>query len=91
VHSLWLGVISQRVPDGAPDILDLGCGTGRYSAAHADLFNARVIAVDPSLKMLAEARGVEAFRVTDRLSHRDRVLLMGETLQRIYIWPQPTS
>ena len=33
VHSLWLSVISRWVPDGAPDILDLGCGTGRYSAA----------------------------------------------------------
>jgi len=36
--------------------LDIGCGTGRYSTALAAHFNAHVIAVDPSEKMLAEAR-----------------------------------
>ena len=29
---------------------------------------------------------VEAFRVTDRLSARDRALLMGESLARVYNW-----
>jgi hypothetical protein len=37
-------------------ILDLGCGTGRYSGALAQHFRTRVIGVDPSAKMLAEAR-----------------------------------
>jgi L-fuconolactonase len=36
--------------------------------------------------MLTYKQGVEAFRVTDRLSDNDRALLMGETLQRIYNW-----
>jgi len=63
VLSLWLSVVSRWVPNGASVILDLGCGTGRYSAALADLFNARVIAVDPSAKMLAQARKKSAGRV----------------------------
>ena len=33
-------------------------------------------------------QGVEAFRVTDRLSEGDRTALMCETLSRIYNWPQ---
>jgi L-fuconolactonase len=37
--------------------------------------------------MLTYKEGVEAFRVSDRLSERDRGLLMGETLERIYNWP----
>src|SRR6516162_2908406 len=41
--------------------------------------------------MLTYKEGVDAFRVTDRLSDRDRALLMGETLQRIYSWPQATA
>ncbi|HTV46783.1 MAG TPA: amidohydrolase family protein [Stellaceae bacterium] len=36
--------------------------------------------------MLTYKEGVEAFRVTDRLSDHDRARLMGETLQRIYNW-----
>ena len=53
----WLNVISRWTPQGSvSDILDVGCGTGRYSTALAAHFNARLIAVDPSEKMLAEAR-----------------------------------
>ncbi|HKM69679.1 MAG TPA: alpha/beta fold hydrolase [Stellaceae bacterium] len=37
--------------------------------------------------MLIYEQGVEAFRVSDRLSDSDRAALMGETLQRIYSWP----
>jgi ubiquinone/menaquinone biosynthesis C-methylase UbiE len=57
VLALWLDVISRSVPKGSVfEILDIGCGTGRYSTALAAHFHARVIGVDPSEKMLAEAR-----------------------------------
>ena len=36
--------------------------------------------------LLTYKQGVDAFRVTDRLSDSDRAALMGETLQRIYDW-----
>ena len=36
--------------------------------------------------LLTYEQGVEAFRVTDRLSDSDRAALMGETLQRVYNW-----
>jgi L-fuconolactonase len=36
--------------------------------------------------LLTYEQGVEAFRVTDHLSHSDRALLMGETLRRVYNW-----
>jgi L-fuconolactonase len=39
-----------------------------------------------AVAFLTYAQGVEAFRVTDRLSDTDRALLMGETLQRVYKW-----
>jgi len=35
---------------------------------------------------LTYEQGVEAFRVTDRLSDTDRALLMGDTLVRVYNW-----
>jgi predicted TIM-barrel fold metal-dependent hydrolase len=37
--------------------------------------------------LLTYEQGVEAFRITDRLSDSDRAALMGETLQRVYNWP----
>jgi L-fuconolactonase len=40
---------------------------------------------------LTYQQGVEAFRVTDRLSDGDRVLLMGETLQRVHNWSFPRA
>jgi predicted TIM-barrel fold metal-dependent hydrolase len=36
--------------------------------------------------LLTYEQGVEAFRVTDRLSDSDRAALMGETLRRVYNW-----
>jgi ubiquinone/menaquinone biosynthesis C-methylase UbiE len=55
--ALWMSIIESRV-GGRPirRILDLGCGTGRFSQAFATQFDAEVVAVDPSHKMLAIAR-----------------------------------
>jgi ubiquinone/menaquinone biosynthesis C-methylase UbiE len=36
-------------------VLDLGCGTGRYSGALSNRFASPVVAIDPSERMLAEA------------------------------------
>ena len=36
--------------------------------------------------LLTYEQGVEAFRVTDRLSDSEKTALMGETLQRVYDW-----
>ena len=39
-----------------------------------------------AVEFLTYGQGVEAFRVTDRLSDSDRVALMGGTLCRVYNW-----
>jgi L-fuconolactonase len=39
-----------------------------------------------AVALLTYKEGVEAFRVTDRLSDSDRAALMGGTLQRVYGW-----
>jgi ubiquinone/menaquinone biosynthesis C-methylase UbiE len=54
---LWMNAVSSHVKDQrTKKILDLGCGTGRFSEALAVRFDAQVIGVDPSKKMLAQAR-----------------------------------
>ena len=53
----WLDLFSAHVPkEGVSRIIDLGCGTGRFSEPLAVHFEADVLGVDPSEKMLAEAR-----------------------------------
>jgi predicted TIM-barrel fold metal-dependent hydrolase len=39
-----------------------------------------------AVRLLTYKQGVDAFRVTDRLSDSDRATLMGETLGRFYNW-----
>jgi predicted TIM-barrel fold metal-dependent hydrolase len=39
-----------------------------------------------AVDVLTYQQGVDAFRVTDRLSDSDRATLMGETLRRVYQW-----
>jgi ubiquinone/menaquinone biosynthesis C-methylase UbiE len=57
VLNLWMTVIESHVDGGSiSTILDLGCGTGRFSESLASRFGARVVGVDPSQKMLDEAR-----------------------------------
>lgn len=57
VRDLWMRVVAshvQRRPINS--ILDLGCGTGRFSQDLANRFHTDVIGVDPSAKMLNQAR-----------------------------------
>jgi ubiquinone/menaquinone biosynthesis C-methylase UbiE len=57
VLALWMDAIARHVGGAAVRrILDLGCGTGRFSPALAERFDAEVIGVDPSARMLERAR-----------------------------------
>jgi ubiquinone/menaquinone biosynthesis C-methylase UbiE len=54
---LWMNTLDAWMAGlHVRDILDLGCGTGRFSQALAARFKARVIGFDPSTKMLSQAR-----------------------------------
>ena len=50
----WLAAFAARVP-AAANIIDLGCGTGRFTQALADFYGATVLGVDPSQTMLEQA------------------------------------
>ena len=56
VLNLWMNAIAPHVDcDAIQTILDLGCGTGRFSEALAARFKCEVVGVDPSKKMLERA------------------------------------
>ena len=52
----WLDLVASHAPANVHHIVDLGCGTGRYSEALALYFGAKVTAIDPSQRMLEHAR-----------------------------------
>lgn len=56
VLDMWMDRIAQALAGRrVANIIDLGCGTGRFTGALAKHFQADVIGVDPSQKMLAQA------------------------------------
>jgi len=53
----WQCLLSAHVDGTAISlVVDLGCGTGRFSEMLAGALGARVIGLDPSEKMLDQAR-----------------------------------
>ena len=53
----WLNAIAARVPvDQVGQVIDVGCGTGRFSVVLAEQFDAPVIGVDLAQSMLSQAK-----------------------------------
>ena len=86
VLNFWLRTIAAPIAnERLCDILDLGCGTGRYSAALAAYFRARVVGVDPSEKMLAEARRKSGDDVAFLRGSGEAVPLPDATVDMVFI------
>jgi ubiquinone/menaquinone biosynthesis C-methylase UbiE len=86
VLTFWLDLVSRLVPkDAVSEILDIGCGTGRYSAALATHFNAHVVAIDPSEKMLAEARKKASERVHYKRASAESLPLPDTSVDMVFM------
>lgn len=55
--AVWMAVARRHLGDAIERILDLGAGTGRFSTALAETFEAEVAAVEPSAGMRSRAAG----------------------------------
>jgi SAM-dependent methyltransferase len=54
---MWRELVSDYIdPDATSLIVDLGCGTGRFSELLARKFAGQVVGIDPSAKMVEQAR-----------------------------------
>ena len=55
--NIWVQSVGPFVPAAhRARILDLGCGTGRFSTLFAERFSANVVGIEPSLSMLIAAQ-----------------------------------
>ena len=87
VLDLWMRIVARRV-EGRPvrRILDLGCGTGRFSRGLASQFNAEVIGLDPSSKMLQVAREKQRDpRVQYELGRAEAIPLAAASVDLIFM------
>src|SRR5712691_4554659 len=53
---VWGRAIRAMLPEAAPveRVVDLGCGTARFTRVLGDVLRASVVGVEPSMRMLAE-------------------------------------
>jgi ubiquinone/menaquinone biosynthesis C-methylase UbiE len=83
---MWLDHVSSSIAHrNISRILDLGCGTGRYSAALADHFSAEVEAIDPSEKMLAQALRKKHPRITFRKASGEKLPLDDQSIDLVFM------
>jgi ubiquinone/menaquinone biosynthesis C-methylase UbiE len=55
--SRWISLVQGVLPYAVgTSLIDLGCGTGRFTVALAEQLRVSVIGIDPSRKMLREAK-----------------------------------
>lgn len=87
VLDLWMDVLASHLEaDRVTTIVDLGCGTGRFSEGLARRFDARVIGIDPSAKMLARAREKRrAPRLHYQRGHAEAIPLVSGAVDVIFM------
>ena len=87
VLDLWMRTVADHVESGSVRrILDLGCGTGRFSEALAARFDADVIGLDPSFKMLQVAREKQRdARVHYELGRAEAIPLPPRSIDMVFI------
>jgi ubiquinone/menaquinone biosynthesis C-methylase UbiE len=86
VMQQWLDLVAAHVPFAPKLIVDVGCGTGRFSKPLADRFAAKVIGIDPSQSMLAAARAKPANAwVEFRLAPAERLPLADRSADMVFM------
>jgi len=87
VLQLWMNVVSSYVgKERINTILDLGCGTGRFTEGLAEHFDAKVVGVDPSTKMLDQARTkLRDRRVRYELGRAEAIPLPNDSVDLIFM------
>lgn len=87
VLQLWMNFIASCVGEQSLNtILDLGCGTGRFSKSLAAHFDAEVVGIDASKKMLDQARRkLHDHRVRYQIGCGEEIPLPNDSVDLIFM------
>lgn len=87
VLALWMRTIAAHLTGKTvTTILDLGCGTGRFTEALAEQFDAEVIGLDPSSRMLEQARAKQRLpRVQYRTGSGEAIPLADASMDLVFL------
>jgi ubiquinone/menaquinone biosynthesis C-methylase UbiE len=86
VLDLWMHAVEAHTQDcNIIRILDLGCGTGRFSQALASYFRAEVVGIDPSTKMLERAIEKKHHSVEYRLGSGEAIPLPPGSVDMVFM------
>ena len=84
--SLWLEALTSSIPrQEIKNILDLGCGTGRFTAALGEAFGCPVVGVEPSAAMLDVARSQSAPHVQWKQGQAESIPLESQAVDLVYM------
>ena len=85
--SIWVQNVGPFVPAcRRAHILDLGCGTGRFSTLFAASFSANVVGIEPSMRMLIAARrGGRPANLTYCAGSAERIPLREESCDVVWL------
>lgn len=87
VLDLWMRMVAEYLEGRSiARILDLGCGTGRFSEGLAARFDAEVIGIDPSVKMLQLAREKRRDpRVRYQVGRAEAIPLLADSVDLVFM------
>jgi ubiquinone/menaquinone biosynthesis C-methylase UbiE len=82
----WLDLIAAHAPSAPASIVDLGCGTGRFTQPLAQRFDAKVLGIDASERMLAVARAKhDDGRVEFRQASAEKLPLADGSIDMVFM------
>lgn len=84
--SLWMEVLRSSVPvDAIQNVLDLGCGTGRFTGALAQTFDCKAWGIEPSAAMLEVAKSLGHPNVEWKQGAADDIPLEDESVDLVFM------
>jgi len=83
--AVWMDTLKSTIPNTVERVLDLGCGTGRFTAALGKTFGCSVIGVEPSAAMLDIAKSEETDCIEWKPGDAENIPLEDNSVELVFM------